>query len=273
MADSQKIGGIHHDIMSRCYNPNKIMYPKYGGRGIGVCEEWHDREVFRKWMIDQGFDGTQRLERIDGSKDYCPENCRIGIKYKKKEKPPKKEKKPATTKHEKKKKYAIKVKDNPLYFTYIKMRSRCENEKDNRYYLYGARGISVCDEWKGEEGCYNFTMWAINNGWSKGLSIDRIDCNGDYSPQNCRIANACEQANNRRTSPKYNYYGKKLNIGQIAYFEGVDVWDLKTEVQFHGLSVGESIAKIKGRTNDAFLIGMIDGTIDMGEDDGDCFTS
>lgn len=259
MASTSKISGIHYEMMARCYNPKKIMYPKYGGRGIKVCEEWHDRDTFRKWALEQGFDGTQRLQRIDGTKDYCPENCVFSTKYKKKPPKPPKEKKQKKT-HEKKKKYAIKVKDNPVYTTYLKMRSRCENPSNEKYKYYGARGISVCDEWKGEDGVYNFTMWAMNNGWSKGLTIDRIDNDGDYSPDNCRFADSYAQANNKRNSIKHNYYNKQLTLGQIAYLEGIDTKELSEMVNQQKKTVGESIAQLKGRDGDTFYISMIDGT-------------
>ena len=261
MGDTKKIGGIHYEIMARCYNPSRIMYPKYGGRGIRVCEEWHDRENFRKWALEQGFDGTQRLERIDSSKDYCPENCRFGTTYKKKEKvkKEKKVKKAKTKPYEKKKKYAIRIKDNPLYTTYRKMLNRCQDPRDTHYKYYGGRGISVCDEWLGEEGAYNFTMWAMNNGWAKGLSIDRIDSDGDYTPDNCRWTDAYTQANNKRNSPRFNYYNRQMTLGQVAYLEDVDTKRLSELVRIEKKTLGESIAQLKGREDDTFFINMIDG--------------
>lgn len=259
LGDTRKAGGIHYEIMSRCYNPNRIIYPKYGGRGIGVCEEWHDRETFKKWLYEQGFNGTQRLERIDATKDYSPENCRLGTRYKKKEKKPKVKK--AKAKREKKRQYRIKTEDNPVYSIYNSMRNRCENPNNNKYKNYGARGIKVCDEWRGENGVYNFTMWAINHGWQKGLSIDRIDNDGDYSPDNCRFTDRYAQANNKRNSIKHNYYNKQLTLGQIAYLEGVDTKELSEMVNQQKKTVGESIAQLKGREDDLFFVGMIDDSL------------
>lgn len=99
-----------------------------------------------------------------------------------------------------------------LYHLWNAMKNRCNNPKVQSYKRYGGRGISVCEQW--EKSFISFYEWAINNGYSEDLSIDRIDNNGNYCPENCRWIPLKEQCNNRKTNIVFEYNGEKHNLMQ-----------------------------------------------------------
>lgn len=93
-----------------------------------------------------------------------------------------------------------------LYNVWRNMVRRCHDPQSDRYYTYGARGIFVCDEWKGN--FHAFVKFAIENGWRQGLSIERIDLDKGYSPSNCTFITMSEQARNKTTNVLIKYKGK-----------------------------------------------------------------
>lgn len=82
-----------------------------------------------------------------------------------------------------------------LYNTWANMKKRCYDENSQRYYTYGKRGIKMCQEWK--ENFISFAEWALKNGWKPEKSIERINVDDNYSPENCTFISMKEQARNK----------------------------------------------------------------------------
>lgn len=120
-------------------------------------------------------------------------------------------------------KYRNAVTDCPenrkLYGIRLKMIERCTDPSADRYKDYGGRGISICDEWLKDFD--EFADWAKANGYSDGLSIDRIDNDGNYEPSNCRWITKREQNRNKRTNVMVTYKGETKPL--IVWCEELDL--------------------------------------------------
>lgn len=99
----------------------------------------------------------------------------------------------------------------PTYNTWAHMLTRCRNQRHKQYAEYGGRGISVCEAWHSFENFYNDMGEK-----PKGMSLDRIDNDGNYEPLNCRWATVKQQIRNRRISPKYEIDGMMRSLGDLA---------------------------------------------------------
>ncbi len=98
-----------------------------------------------------------------------------------------------------------------LFFTWKSMLDRCRRPKNKQYKDYGGRGITVCSEW---EDFTVFREWALNNGYTDSLTIDRIDNDKGYCPSNCRWANKYTQSNNKSNNRKITYRGETKTLAQ-----------------------------------------------------------
>lgn len=101
-----------------------------------------------------------------------------------------------------------------LYGIWSDMRLRCYDEKNIAYHRYGGMGITICDEWKNDVKA--FYDWATANGYKDSLTIDRIDNDGNYCPENCRWATVKEQASNRRSNILVTHNGKTQTMKKWA---------------------------------------------------------
>lgn len=106
-----------------------------------------------------------------------------------------------------------------IYKVWCRMKSRCNNSNSSDYYLYGARGIGVCKEWTSS--FEMFYKWAKENGYREGLTLDRIDVNGNYEPQNCRWVTMKIQSNNKRNNRLISFNGETRTIAQWSEITGI----------------------------------------------------
>lgn len=105
-----------------------------------------------------------------------------------------------------------------LYYAWIHMKARCYNQHTENYKDYGGRGITICDEW-----CNSFEVfkeWALSHGYTDELTIDRVDVNGNYEPNNCRWATQKEQTNNKRNNTLFTYDGETKTLKQWCDYYG-----------------------------------------------------
>ena len=108
----------------------------------------------------------------------------------------------------------MKYTDKRLGKIWYDIQNRCYNEKCQAYKNYGARGIKVCDEWRNSY--FAFENWAYSNGYSCNLTIDRINVDLGYSPNNCRWVTKSQQCNNRTNNIFISLNGETLTIAQWA---------------------------------------------------------
>ena len=108
----------------------------------------------------------------------------------------------------------------PLYQVWLDIKKRCLNANHAHYLAYGGRGISICEEWLHDSQA--FLQWAVANGYRKGLQIDRIFNNGNYTPSNCRFVTPRENSSNRRTNNE---------IVGVGWHKGLGKWE--AQIKYH----------------------------------------
>ncbi len=136
-----------------------------------------------------------------------------------------------------------------LNVIYNDMKLRCFNPRSNNFHLYGGRGITICPEWldKGRSGIKNYTKgylafkeWSLSNGYNDNLTLDRIDSNKDYYPENCRWVSPKIQSNNIRTNVRLTYNGQTKTLAQWADLLGINYHTLYSRIYQYHWSVPEA---------------------------------
>lgn len=125
--------------------------------------------------------------------------------------------------------HSHKMSGTRLYNIWAGLKGRCNNPNDPRYDRYGGRGISVCDEWN--TSFQSFYDWAISNGYSENLTIDRIDNDGNYEPANCKWSTNKEQCNNRATNINIKIGNATKTLTEWCEIFDVDV--ARTMARYH----------------------------------------
>lgn len=111
-----------------------------------------------------------------------------------------------------------KLRNTRLYSIWLSMRSRCNNPKTKNYRYYGGKGISVCDEW---DSFVAFYEWAMRNGYSDELTLDRADTSKNYEPTNCRWISLSEQQRNRSNNRNITINGVTKCLSEWARYYNI----------------------------------------------------
>ena len=137
------------------------------------------------------------------------------------------------------KKYTKEQTSSFLYSTWLGMRQRCLDKNQSHYKYYGGKGITMCEEWMNDYS--KFYEWSIKNGASKELTIDRIDNNGNYEPNNCRWVDSIVQANNKTQNRIIEYNGEKLTLMQWSRKTGIGEGTIRRRIDKYGYTIDEAL--------------------------------
>ena len=128
------------------------------------------------------------------------------------------------------------MKHSRIYQIWCEMKKRCYLQSSKSYPHYGGRGIRVCDEWI--DNFPAFYQWSMDSGYSDSLTIDRIDTNGNYSPENCRWSTHSEQQRNRTNNLYLEYNGETQTLSEWCRRYGViygSAWNrYRAEIKRYG---------------------------------------
>lgn len=127
-----------------------------------------------------------------------------------------------------------------LFNLWQTMKSRCENPRREKFKDYGDRGIKVCEEWQNAS---NFVLWALNNGYKKGLQLDRKNNDGDYCPNNCHFVTPKENSRNRRNTKFLVVENNKKCVAEWSEITGISPYTIYWWVREKGITYAEERLK------------------------------
>jgi hypothetical protein len=138
-----------------------------------------------------------------------------------------------------------------LYKVWDNMKARCYNPKHTSYYLYGGRGITICDEWKNNFA--SFAKWAYKNGYDENApkgkcTIDRVDNNKGYSPDNCKWVTIGQNLNNKRNCRMFTHDGKTQSLADWARELGMDYNAFLSRMHRNGYDFEQAILPRKNKS-------------------------
>ena len=125
-----------------------------------------------------------------------------------------------------------------IYSIYRGMKDRCYNQNMSEYHNYGGRGISICDEWLNDPSA--FFKWALENGYSDDLTIDRKDNDGNYCPENCQWSTFVEQQNNKSNNTYLTKDGETHTVAEWSRILGINPSTISTRL-FKGCNDEEAL--------------------------------
>lgn len=158
---------------------------------------------------------------------------------------------------------------NPLRTRYNHMKERCYNPNSKSYHRYGGRGIKVCDEWLNDFSA--FESWALSNGYSPELKLDRVDNDGDYCPENCEFVTNKKNCQHKGNTRYYTLNGKTQNLAQWCEEMKMPYATVLTRLDRYGWDFERAIATPPAKRDKTRLIGKKFGrltVLEYGGNDG-----
>ena len=126
-----------------------------------------------------------------------------------------------------------------LYSKYNAMKARCYRKAHIKYAQYGGRGITICEAWRNSFSA--FAEWAYSHGYSDDMTIERINVDGNYCPENCKWIPAREQAYNKTNTIMVDYHGERISLARLCQRKGINYQSVHFRLNHMGMSVEDAI--------------------------------